>query len=124
MNESIKVIDGYKLLLRYNQNCWYDIGYGLTDLYYKINGSTPFIRKIDHTDKSEMEFESHIEDRSQNEKTVLENYLIGLMSYRYNFEGEPIYENSEIFSVEAFAALFSKGLEKMELREDQARILN
>jgi len=46
------------------------------------------------------------------------------MSYRYNFEGEPIYENSEMFSKETFEAMLVKGLALMGERERLSLNLN
>lgn len=123
MKGSIKIRKGYKHLLRYNQSCFDGIEYGFTDLFYEISGSTLFIKKVDHRTKSEKEFESQIDNIPERDEVVLEGFLINLMSYRFNFEGEPIYESSEVFSKKSFDAMLVKGLVLMEEREKLALIL-
>jgi len=124
MKEPFKMKNEYKHLLRYNQICFDGIEYGSTDLYYKIKGSTLFIKKVDYCNKSENEFEFQIKDSCKRDDIVLEDFLINLMSYRYNFEGEPSYEYSKVFSKEAFDSMLVKGLELMDKREKLALNLN
>lgn len=124
MKESFKIKNGYKHFLRYNQSCFDGFEYGFTDLYYEICGLTLFILEVDHRNKTEKKFEIQIEKSPERDEGVLEDFLITHMSYRYNFEGEPIYEKSEVFSKESFDAMLVKGLALMDERERLALVLN
>jgi hypothetical protein len=124
MEEKFKTKKEYKHFLRYDQICFDGIEYGFTDLFYEISGSTLFIKKVDHRNHSENELEFPIEISYARDEVLLEDFLINLISYRNNFEGEPSYENSEIFSKESFDAMFIKGIALMDEREKRAIIFN
>ena len=46
------------------------------------------------------------------------------MSYRWNFEGIPIYENSELISEESFDKMLKEGIELMDKRDELAKLLH
>ena len=39
----------YKHFLRYDQSSIFDIEYGFTDLYFDINQTILFVKKVDHS---------------------------------------------------------------------------
>ena len=55
MTESLNIKREYKHFIRYDQDCFDGMKYGPIDLFYDINDSTLFIKKIDPRDKSEKE---------------------------------------------------------------------
>jgi hypothetical protein len=124
MTESSETKKGYKHFLRYDQICFDGIEYGFTDLFYEINESTLFIKKVDHRNNSEKEFEFPLEIKNARIEVVLEDFLINLMSYRWNFEGEPRYENSDVFSKKSFDTMLEKGIALMGERDKLAILLN
>lgn len=124
MEKAFKTTEEYKHFLRYDQICFDGIEYGFTDLFYDIRGSSLFIRKVDHRNNGEKEFDISIENINAKVEVVLEEFLINLMSFRNNFEGEPSYENSNIFSKESFDSMLDKGITLMIERDNLAITLN
>lgn len=124
MTESSEIIIEYKHFLTYDQDCFDGFEYGLTDLFYKIRGSTLFIKKVDHSNNTETELEFPVETKTIGFKVVLEAFLINLMSFRYNFVGTPEYKYSEVFSKESFDTMLEKGIALMGEKEKLAKVLN
>lgn len=109
----------YRHFLKYDQYCNL-YNYGFIDLFFDINESTLFIKEADHSYNTERELEFPLDNEDKSFDVVLENYLINFFSYRYNFFGIPKYENSEIFSKEAFDIMYEKGLALRLVREKSA----
>lgn len=114
----------YKHFLCYDQLCFPGIEYGETDLFFDLNKSTLFIKKIDHYVKSEKELEFHVKSEDINIVAELENFLITLMSDRYNFFGEPVFVKSSFFTKAQFEEMLNKGIKLMEEKDDLAVRLN
>jgi|WetSurSiteA1Bulk_404760.scaffolds.fasta_scaffold21808_3 hypothetical protein len=124
MAESPGIDKGYKHFLRYNQICFDGIEYGFTDFFYEIIESMLFIKKVDNRNNTEKEFEFPLEIKNTRPEIVLEDFLINLMSYKYSFEGEPVYVHSKVFSKESFDNMLRKGVELRKEREESAILLN
>jgi hypothetical protein len=124
MNESDKE-RGYKHFLRYfHYNDLWDFKSDFTDLFYDRNESTLFIKRIDHYNNSEKELMHPLQDKIISDQVMLELFLIEFMSYRGNFDDRPLYENSEVFSEQAFEELLQKGISLMNEKDQTAILLN
>lgn len=75
----------YKHFLRYDQNCIFDIEYGFTDLYFDINQTAIFVKKIDHSNELEKELQFPLKFDSGSIIDELEHFLITLMSDKIIF---------------------------------------
>ena len=114
----------YKHFLTYEQLCFDEAEYGYTDLLFDINGSKLFIKKVDHRNLSTKELEFPIINKNVSTEIILENFLIDLMSYRYNFSGRPVLIKSEIFSEKWFNVLLEKGSKIQDERNEIAILEN
>ena len=113
----------YKHLFDYDQSCFDGIEYGLTKLYYAIEGDTLYLKKIDSYLKNEIEIEFPISFKNTPERDVIQNFITDLFSYRSNFAGQPFDFSSEIFSVEELNLMLKKGEENIiEKRNEAVRI--
>lgn len=104
----------FKHLLRYNQFCvmgGFDFEYGIIDLYFDIDPTTLFIKKIDRSEHNKIE-EKTMEFPRQivNGDTIdeLKHFWINLQTNLNNFEGIPIYIESPYFSKKEFEIMGEK----------------
>jgi hypothetical protein len=114
----------YIHFLRYDQDCLNLIMYGYIDLYYSLQDSTLYIKKVDHRRHTEKEIEFILEKTYSSTEKILEDFLINLMSYRMSFDGEPIYVESKIFSKRTFNKFLKKGHELMKKKDELDKISN
>lgn len=112
----------YKLFLTYDELSFEGIEYGIINLAYIITSDfrTLFIQKSDTKNNSIKTFEIPLSKIYDNDKSVLEDFLIDLMAYNGNFCGHPIYESSEIFSEEEFNLIREKGNEIILIKKELA----
>ena len=114
----------YKHFLRYDQNCIFDIEYGFTDLYFDINHTTLFVKKVDHSNKLEKELQFPLKFDGGSVIDELEHFLITLMSDKNNFSGTPVFVQSEIFSPASFDSMLKQAIVLMKEKYNLAVKLN
>ncbi len=112
----------YTHFLRYDQLCFDGIEYGFTDIAYIISEDlkTLYIRKKDHTTQKENDLSFSIPNPSKDDKSILFDFLINLMSYSGSFAGTPDYISSAIFTKIEFDLMLKKGMELMQTRTDES----
>jgi hypothetical protein len=123
MNET-SIEREYKHFLRYDQNCIFDIEYGFTDLYFDINQTNLFVKKVDHSNELEKELQFPLKFDGGSVIDELEHFLITLMSDKNNFSGTPVYVQSEIFSSASFDIMLKKAIVLMDEKYALAVKLN
>jgi len=104
----------YKHFLRYDQSCFDGIEYGFTDLFFDFNQTTMFIKKVDHRNKEEKELQFPLKSEVTNIIVELKDFLITLMSNRYNFAGTPVFVQSRIFSEALFDEMLKQAIILMD----------
>lgn len=114
----------YKHLLRYDQLCEFEIEYGFTDLFYDICDGTLFLKKADHRNGTVKELRYELTDGSACHESILEDFMVNLLSYSGNFYGTPVFEDSPVFSRDKFNQMFDSGLKLMKERIEKAIVSN
>jgi hypothetical protein len=114
----------YKHFLCYDQRSFEGIEYGFTDLFFDFNQTTMFIKEVDHRNKEEKELQFPLKSEAANIIAELKNFLITIMSDRYNFVGTPVFVQSRIFSEATFDEMLKQGIILMDEKYDLAIKLN
>jgi hypothetical protein len=114
----------YKHFLRYDQSCFDGILYGFTDLFFDFNQTTMFIKEVDHRNKKEIELQFPLKSEEVNIISELREFLITIISDKYNFVGTPVFVQSRIFSEQTFDKILRQGIILMDEKYDLAIKLN
>lgn len=104
----------FKHFLSYDQSCFDGIEYGLTELFFDFNQTTMFIKKVDYRNKEEKELQFSLKSEAANIIVELKDFLINMMSDRYNFAGTPVFIRSRIFSETSFDAMLKQAIILMD----------
>jgi hypothetical protein len=110
----------YKHFLRYDQSCFDGIEYGFTDLFYDFNQTTMFIKKVDHRRRNEKELQLPLKSKDIDITAELKDFLITIMSDKYNFDGTPVFVQSTFFSEASFDEIRRNGISLMREKNDLA----
>jgi hypothetical protein len=123
MNEIDKERE-YKHFLRYDQLSIEGVEFGYTDLFFDFNQTTIFIKKLDHRNKEEKELQFPLKSEAENIIAELKDFIITIMSDKYNFVGRPVFVQSRIFSKALFEEMLKQGINLMNEKHDLAVRLN
>lgn len=123
MNEVDKERD-YKHFLRYDQLSIEGVEFGYTDLFFDFNQTTIFIKKFDHRNKEEKELQFPLKSEAANIIAELIDFIITIMSDKYNFVGRPVFVQSNFFSKSLFEEMLKQGINLMNEKHDLAVRLN
>ena len=123
MNEIDKERE-YKHFLRYDQLSIEGVEFGYTDLFFDFNQTTIFIKKIDYNNTEEKELQFPLKSEAENIIAELKDFIITIMSDKYNFVGRPVFVQSRIFSKALFEEMLKQGINLMNEKHDLAVRLN
>ena len=123
MNEIDKERE-YKHFLRYDQLSIEGVEFGYTDLFFDCNRTTIFIKKLDYRNKEEKELQFPLKSEAANIIAELKDFIITIMSDKYNFVGRPVFVQSRIFSKALFEEMLKQGINLMNEKHDLAVRLN
>jgi len=123
MNEIDKERE-YKHFLRYDQLSIEGVEFGYTDLFFDCNRTTIFIKKLDYRNKEEKELQFPLKSEAENIIAELKDFIITIMSEKYNFVGRPVFVQSKFFSESLFEEMLKQGINLMNEKYDLAVRLN
>jgi hypothetical protein len=112
----------YKHFLCYDQLSIEGIEFGETDLFYDFDETKIFIKKVEDRKEKELQFPR----KSDNSNIIdeLRDFLITIMSNKYNFVGRPVFVESSVFSEVSFEEMLKQGISLMDEKDNLALKLN